>query len=352
MPALGSPILIDGAHGEGGGGLIRAALVMSALTQQPLRLENIRGGTNHPGLDFEDIALVRALATCTSAEIVGADIGSSSLSYLPTQRPKGLKQALDLPGEHTRRNPNALVVLNALLPVMARSGMYSIVSLKGETYGHHALTYDYFANVTLPTLARLGIGATADLERAGFGREAAGEVTMEVEPSSIVGFQWPDRGKLLACRATLVTSDMPALIGQRGISHLEKMAQHAKVSIDAETFPVEAANRGVFVTVWCQYERGMAGATAMGSRGVRVETLVQAAFEEVLNWMATDATVDPFLADQILIPAALAEEGSTFKVNELTKRFLTTVWVVKQFLPIHITVRGVEGEPGVVTVRR
>ena len=90
----------------------------------------------------------------------------------------------------------------------------------------------------------------------------------------------------------------------------------------------------------------------MTTGGVRPEFVAQQAFEEMFDWMSSSATTDPYLADQILLPLALAETSSTFTVSRLTQRFLTIVWVVKQFLPIHITVRGSENGPGTVTIQR
>ncbi len=68
--------------------------------------------------------------------------------------------------------------------------------------------------------------------------------------------------------------------------------------------------------------------------------------------MKTDATVDPYLADQLLLAAISAEGETTFKTSSLTQRFLTMAWVIKQFVPIHITVKGKEGDPGLVTIKR
>jgi len=90
----------------------------------------------------------------------------------------------------------------------------------------------------------------------------------------------------------------------------------------------------------------------MGARGMRAESLAQAAFEETFSWMSGNSTVDPFLADQLLLPLVLAEGESTFTVSRLTSRFLTCAWVVKQFAPIHITIRGSENGPGTITIRR
>jgi len=332
--------------------MLRTALAMAALTQQPTRIDSVRGGTSHPGLDYEDLILIFALAKSTNAETVGAELGSLSVSFLPTRHPRGLNGALDLPDVPGKRHPNALVVLNALAPVLARSGMYSQVSLQGETYGHRALAYDYFANVTVPVFGKMGIGLFPDMEMAAFGRDSAGLTKLDVEPSVIQGLDWADRGRLLGCRATVVTGGLPSAVGGRGVAHLMRLGLSAKMPVEAEALTVEAANAGAFVTVWAEFERGAGGATAMGSRGLRIESLAQSAFEELLSWVQGTATVDPYLADQILVAAALAESPTVFRVSELTARFLSSVAVIKQFLPIHITTRGKEGELGVVSVRR
>src|SRR3982751_6910319 len=103
MAAPGSPIVIDGSHGEGGGSLVRTCLVMSCLTQQPVRIDGVRGGTKYPGLDYEDLLLMRALAKSCAAETTGAEVGSTSVSFLPTRRPKGLNENLDLAEDEALR---------------------------------------------------------------------------------------------------------------------------------------------------------------------------------------------------------------------------------------------------------
>lgn len=353
MAALGTPILIDGSHGEGGGTLVRACLTMAALTQQPLRIDGVRSGTKFPGLDYEDLLLMRALGKSCSAEMTGAEVGSTSISFLPTRRPKGLNENLDLPEDEAhRRGASAPVVLNALVPVLARTGMYSSVSLSGETYGNRSLSFDYFQSVTMPALHKMGLYAFPDQELAGFGRESRGRVTMDVEPSALQAADLSARGKLIGCRAIVTTAELPVTISQRAIAHLGKMAENAKVPLEIEANPVDSRAAGAFITAWAIYEGGMGGATAMGQRGLRVEALAQAAFEGMLDWMATDATVDPFLADQLLITACLAEGETVFRTSRLTTRFLTSIWVIKQFLPIHITVRGSEDKAGTVTIKR
>ncbi|HVL37799.1 MAG TPA: RNA 3'-terminal phosphate cyclase [Fimbriimonadaceae bacterium] len=353
MAVLGTPIVIDGSHGEGGGALLRTALAMSALTQQPLRVVNIRGGTKFAGLNPEDVTILRALALACSAETLGAEVGEASVSFLPTRRPRGLNETLEIvQGRDGTGFANALVVLNSLLPVMARTGVYTKLTAEGETFGNNMLSFDYFANVTLQAYRKLGIYSFAEMSLAGFGRGSRGEVRLETEPSAINGILWPDRGEMLGVRAIVTTAELSESVGQRGVAHLTKLAYHSGLSLEPEPVAVRAKGPGCFITVWAEFERGFGGATAMGARGVRVEAVAQQAFEAFAQWLRTDATVDAFLADQVLLAAALAEGESTFKTPRLTQRFLTSSWVIKQFLPIHITIRGQENEPGVVSIKR
>jgi RNA 3'-terminal phosphate cyclase (ATP) len=230
--------------------------------------------------------------------------------------------------------------------------VYSTLSSRGETYGQNVLTFDYFSNVTLMAVRKLGLYAYADLVSAGFGRGSRGEVCMEVEPSHLEGVLWPDRGQLLRIRATVVTAELPDAVAERGIAHLARLGYYANLNVEAESATVRARSPGAFATVWAEFERGFGGASAMGARGVRMESVVQSAFENFMDWFKTDATVDPFLSDQLLLPAVLAEGETSFKVSKLTTRFQTIAWVIKQFLPIHITIKGHEGEAASVVIKK
>lgn len=345
-------IVLDGTYGEGGGALLRTALAMSAVTEQPVRIENVRGETRHPGLDPEDLTLVQALVESTAAETTGAEVGSNVLSFLPTRRPKALNGKFAIVRSSANRGPNALIVLNALLPVLAGAGAYSSVECEGETYGAGSLGYDAFAEGTLSVLRKMGLYAFPDLGEAGYGREARGSVSLDVEPSGLTGLRWTERGRSLGMHGRIVSSGIPRDVGERAAGHLRRLAQNAGLEMEVEARDVPAAKPGIHVTVWAEYERGRGGGAAMGGRGIQAEALAQAAFGETMAFMESDACLDPYLIDQCLLPLVLAQEPSAIKVSRLTQRFLTAVWVVKRFTPIRLTVRGSENHPGLVTIER
>ncbi len=350
MPGLSAPISLDGAHLEGAGALVRTALTMAALTQQPVRIFDVRGNAPYPGVAAEDMAILRGLALATGAETAG-DVGDHELYFAPTRRPVGLTEKFETP-EAGDGHANALVVLLSLLPAMSRSGVYSKLSVQGETYGHHVLSFDYFAAATLGALRRLGLYAFPEMPMAGFGRGSRGEVRLETEPSALTGVDWSKRGELISAGAIVAVGNLPSAVAGRGVAHLERLASHGKVPLSIDWIEVPSRTPGAHVTVWAEYEGGWGGAASMGRKGLRMESVAQSAHDAFMEWHSGEATVDPFLADQILVTAAIAEGPTTFRVSRITQRFLTVVWAIKQFLPIRITVRGHEGEPGLVTIQR
>lgn len=336
---------------EGGGALLRTAIQLSCLTQMPFELSQIRGATPFPGLDNEDIQILSGLAQATSAHVEGATLGSSTLFFAPARRAKALQTYLT-DAEGASRKANTLVVLSTLAPILARSFAYSSVEVQGETYGNASLSYDYFTSVVQRAWSKMGLYCYPKLIAAGFNRDSDGVVAMDIEPSAIEPIDWSQRGSLRSAKAILTLCELPKLVTTRGVSHLNGLAKSAGIELEIETLSPGSSKPGAFVTFAAEFERGLGGAVSMGSRGLRVEALVQGGFDQFMQVLRAPEAVDPHLADHLVIPCVLANGPSHFTVSRLTRRFLTTVWVVKQFLPIHLTIKGKEDGPGEVSIRQ
>jgi RNA 3'-phosphate cyclase len=345
-------VRIDGSYGEGGGTLVRTALIVSVLTQQPVEIENVRSNLKYPGVDIEDLTLIRALARMTGTEVSNVGLGDRVLRLHPNARARGLNGRIG--GERNAQNRAASVpiTMTSLIPALCRTGTYSTVTMEGETFGHNSLGYDAFLNSTLSVFREMGIYAFPTIERAGFGRDSDGDVTMDVEPSPILGLQWNERGRLNGLYGRISLANVGGSVAERAMAHASRLAQNSGLNLSMSVETYEASSPGFHVTFWADYDRGRATGSAMGSKGLRAEAVVQDAFDQIAHWMSQSGTVDPYLADQIIVPAAFAESGSVFRVSELTPRFLTAAWVIKQFLPLRITVRGSEGGPGLVTIEK
>ncbi|MFN7171937.1 MAG: RNA 3'-terminal phosphate cyclase, partial [Fimbriimonadaceae bacterium] len=328
MASIASPLVIDGSHGEGGSALLRVTLAMAALTQQPVRVVNIRFDMPRSGLSAEDLTIVRAIALACRAEVMGAEVGSNSLSFIPLSQLTGLKERIEIcDDDNGPGTGNACVVAQALATPLARSGMLSTLGVSGETYGHNILSFDYFRNVTVEAWKRIGLFSELRQSVAGFGRDSRGSIDMEIEPSYFNGINWEKRGRMTSCKALLVYSDLPGSIAERGAEHLAKLAQGADLQLDVETRSVPSKSPGCSVTLWAEFENGIGGHSGVGARGIRIETVVQQAFASFAAWMKSGATTDAFLADQILLACCLSDQDCVFTTHRLTKRFLTIAWV-------------------------
>jgi RNA 3'-terminal phosphate cyclase (ATP) len=141
-------------------------------------------------------------------------------------------------------------------------------------------------------------------------------------------------------------------IAQRGMGFLRRLVQANGIPMETEIVNVKSGTPGVNLTIWGEFESGIGGTQSSGARGLRIETVVQTGFDAFMKFFKSEATIDEYLADQIIVAATLADSPSHFKVSRLTSRLLTGIWVIKQFLPIHITVKGKEDQPGTVQIKR
>jgi RNA 3'-terminal phosphate cyclase (ATP) len=343
---------IDGSHGEGGGALLRAALSMSVLTQQGFQIQHIRSGTKYSGLDVEDLTLIKALKQISDADVTNLEIGSPSLIFAPKRTPHSFTGTIETERNLNGRGSNALVIASTLIPLLARSGAYSDFTVTGETASNNSMSYDYFEGLVLTAWRKMNLHVSSDLDRAAYSREGQGECSFEVEPSSFAGLNWSDRGEPKLLRATVSSSKLNPGYSDRAVSHLQKLAQNCRMKIDIETVESDGDSSGLQVTVWMQYQRGIGGGSELGGKTSRPEQIAQTAFEKCFDWMAGEESLDPIVAEHLLLPACFASSCSEFKVSSLTPRFMTMVWVVKQFSPVRIVVRGNQGGVGHVSINR
>lgn len=345
-------INIDGSHGEGGGALLRTALSMSVLTQQPVQINSIRTGTKYVGLDVEDITLIKILRQLSNADVTGLEPGSMSLLFAPKRSVRPLRGEFQTERNEQGRGSNALVIASTLVPILAKAGGLSSFSITGETHTNFSMTYDYFQGVLAPLWRKMGLFVTADLERAAFSRTGDGMVSFEIEPSALGGLQWAERGESKLLRASITTIGKNATFAERATSHLQKLAHNTKQRIDISSFESEGEGLGGYVATWMQYERGIGGGGEAGLKNSRPEQVAQGAFEKCFEWMADEATLDEIGGEHILLPACFASTNTEVTISCLSQRLLTAVWVVKQFSPVRIVIRGNQGQAGSLSIQR
>ena len=175
-------VQLDGAQGEGGGQILRTALTLSMITGQPFRIENIRARRAKPGLLRQHLTAVNAASEICSAEVQGAEPGSSTLRFIPN-RIKGGNYlfAIGTAGSCT-------LVLQTILPALWFADEPSTVVITGGTHNPAAPPADFLIRAWLPLMHRMGVKMTLDLIRHGFYPAGGGEIHATVDP--IEALRW------------------------------------------------------------------------------------------------------------------------------------------------------------------
>ena len=74
------------------------------------------------------------------------------------------------------------------------------------------------------------------------------------------------------------------------------------------------------------------------------------AVDDLLAFLESDGCVDPYLADQLLLPLLAIDGDSAFRTSRITPHLLTQAHVIEQFLPGRITVDGAQDTPGLIQI--
>ena len=94
-----------------------------------------------------------------------------------------------------------------------------------------------------------------------------------------------------------------------------------------------------------------AGFAALGRKGVPADKVADSAVDDCCAFMDNPAAVDHHLADQLLIPMALAHGISSYTTREITLHTMTNLQLLQHILDIDYTVEGKIGRSGRVTVQ-
>jgi len=343
-------ITIDGSYGEGGGQVLRTSLALAAITGQPVRLERIRAGRRKPGLMPQHLTGVRAIARVCDAGVEGDRLDSQTLTFVPRSAPKAGDYTFDV-GQAARGGSAGAVSLifqTVLLP-LALAGGTSHLTLIGGTHVAWSPPFDYLKRVYLPTLARMGIGARVNLEKWGWYPLGGGLVRATIqgqEAGKLVGLDLWERGELLRVRGLSASSNLPRHIQERQERAALQMLRSGGVNARIDLLDAPSKGQGTVVFLWAEFANAVAGFTSLGERGKPAEQVAEEAARDLLDFLHSSAALDRYLADQLVLPLALAAGPSRFTTEKVTSHLLTNAWVVNQFFPGRVQVEGEEGQPG------
>ena len=323
-------IILDGSHGEGGGQILRSALALSAVTETPFRIENIRANRRRPGLMRQHVVAVEAAATISGAQVSGAELHSKTLEFHP-QLVRGGLFRFDIGSAGS-----ATLVLQTILPALMGASQNSRVHIEGGTHNPMAPPFDSFASSFLPLIQRMGPLIEPRLARHGFYPAGGGLIEVSVRPSDgLMPLRLEERGAVQRVIARAIVQNLPRHIADREIAIAKELLTFEDV--EEEIVEVEGHGPGNGFLVEIISENVSEVFSAVGSRGVRAEAVAASAVKEANAYLKSGAPVGEHLADQLLLPIAMARAGS-FVTQMISSHFRTNIDIINHFLPAHFEI--------------
>jgi RNA 3'-phosphate cyclase len=325
-------IELDGAIGYGQ--VLRTAIALSALTLEPIRIFNIRINRPNPGLRPQHLTGVLEAAKLCHAEVKNVRIGSTEITFIPKR--------LDIPDRiiiDIKTAGSITLLLQTILPILAFSNKKVSLTIFGGTDVPGSPTINYYKKVFAYYLEKFGVILKINVERYGFYPKGGGKVNIEVNGvKNLNSVSFVEKGELREISGFSIASKelQKARVAERQIAGLESVLE----KINGSYQYVDTLSIGTSLLAIAEYENCILGKDGLGEKGKRAEDVGREVGLELKKSIESNSCLDKFMADQILIFAALARGSSEFTIEEFTDHVNTNMITCERLLNVRFVKEG------------
>ena len=311
--------------GEGGGQVLRSSLALSMVTGQPFVIDNIRAGRRKPGLLRQHLTAVKAAAEVSCAHVSGASLGSGAIEFTPGPVNAGAYRfSIGSAGSTT-------LVLQTVLPALIRADGPSEVVIEGGTHNPFAPTVHFLTKCFLPVLARMGPRVEVELVRHGFFPAGGGQIHVSIKPvDRLTPLELIERGDITRRLAIATVAGLPGAIADRELETVTKKL-HLTHNETRHDLIGDGLGPGNVLSIELESDQLTEVITGFGEKSVSSEKVARVASKRAQEYISSGVPVGLHLADQLLIPLALAGEGA-FRTGVLTRHTKTNMLVIESFM--------------------
>ncbi|AJQ92521.1 RNA 3'-terminal phosphate cyclase [Gynuella sunshinyii YC6258] len=302
-------IELDGRQGEGGGQILRSALTLAMLTGKGIEIHHIRGGRPKPGLMRQHLTCVLAAQTISGAWVEGAELGSTRLRFVP-----GAVTSGDYHFDVGSAGSTTLVFQTIALPLLQAKGA-STVQFRGGTHNPMAPPLTYLKRSFLPLLREMGAQIELDVQRWGFMPAGGGCWQATIKPSVLSPISRLQRGELLNCRLSAYEVGLSNQVAER---ELQVFCRSAPMAVtETRIRQPKSSSPGNLLAVDLHFEKTRICLTELGRPRLSAEKVAGNLLKQVNRYLQSDAVLDEYLADQIMLPMLVAG-GGEFRCDGLS----------------------------------
>jgi RNA 3'-terminal phosphate cyclase (ATP) len=201
---------------------------------------------------------------------------------------------------------------------------------------------DFLQRTYLRLVERMGPKVQLDLVRHGFYPRGGGEILARVTPSArLTPIKLEERGVRKAGYAEAYVSGIPMHVASREVELVGKMLNWPGENLHIRGLSGEFGP-GNALTIIVEHEHATEVFTGFGEKGVTAESVAKRAVDAARDYRASKASVGRHLADQLLLPMALAGRGE-FVTMPVKKHFESHVSINGAFLARRIVTEDAGG---------
>ena len=325
-------IHIDGAQKSGSGTIVRFAVGLATLLGEELHLTNIRARREKPGLRPQHLKSIQALQQICHGILSGDELGSSEIWFNPGGKVKGGDYEWDI----GTAGSTTLLAMTLLPAACFATGAMSF-KISGGLFQDFAPSAYHMRYVFFPLLQQMGINARLSITRPGYVPRGGGIIEVKVEPvlGKIKPISLPSQGEVVSIEGVALSSHLKERrVSERMVEKcnqvLKSNGYRAQIKVIYDTL---ALQKGAALAIYAKTSSGgIIGADRAGEPRRTSEDIARYVARSLVEDLATGATVDRYLADQLIFYAALADGISQYRIPKLTEHVETNLWLAETML--------------------
>jgi RNA 3'-terminal phosphate cyclase (ATP) len=322
-------VKIDGSHGEGGGQILRTAISLSAISGKPIEVTNIRANRTNPGLRPQHLAGIKIIADLFHAKSENLKVGAEWIRFSPSDKFEGGSIKFDI-----GTAGSIPLILMTVVPAVSLSNNSLQIEVTGGTDVKASPTIDYIKHIVAKSYLSIGPKFSVDVLKRGYYPKGGGVVQCTIKPCKT-----PSTIELLATqylepKIISVCSQLPVHVAKRQISSALIALEKKDIRCSNYTASIETSiSPGSSILIYSAADFGLyVGGDSIGELGKRAESVGTEAAMRFLDSTLAQATVDPFLADMLVLPLALSKGRSRYRVARVTQHLLTNLHIVSEIV--------------------
>jgi RNA 3'-terminal phosphate cyclase (ATP) len=333
-------IQVDGSTKSGSGTILRYAMALSSLLGEEVGITNIRTRRKNPGLRAQHLRSAMACCEMTGGTLEGAKVNSTRLRYTPGPGTNKTQFRWDI-GTAGSTTMLALTVL----PFAAFASAAVRIRMSGGLFQDFAPSAYHMQHVLLPMLERMGLKAALRIIRPGYVPKGGGQIELEVSPvhRCLDPITLSQQGRILQVQGISLASHLrQQRVSTRMAEKCRKVLRANGLDVDFEILEDDSSSqKGAALFIAAASDQGcLIGADQAGAVGRSSEAIGEFVARLLLDDLKAGATVDRYLADQLILFAGLAAGTTVYVIPRMTEHIETNLWLIETVLGAAVDLEG------------